>query len=232
MSATLKGPWVMLALASALLLGPTAPALAIEGDAKGKALVQEFLAAYSRTFSFHGIAQVYTRKASQESHMRVDLAFQKPHMLAVTVLEHPENRLQEKTTITWQGERDCKVKTGFFGGLVRLTLPITDSRLRDIRGDTLKDVSIVTAIPMITHPRARTRYLGAHTLMGQATQGFEIKSPILLAGVVREEIYVSDLTKFPVVRRMFDADNNKVYELAFVQNQLNLTLPPTQFQAF
>jgi outer membrane lipoprotein-sorting protein len=218
----------LLATLAALTLAT--PALA-QGDAKGSALVSQFLAAYGRCSAFTAKLDVLTREGKQESHMALKMVYARPQNIALTVVDSKEFPMSNGTTVTWLGASRARVSTHFFGAPLAITLPVKDNRICNLRGYSLQDVSLGSEIPMLQDPSTHVKYVGPATIAGRAAECIEARGPKLLRGIERELIWLDRSTRFPLLREMYEA-GRVVYRMALTQYEFNPQLPAALFAAF
>lgn len=217
-------------VATAAVLVPATPMLA-QGDAKGNALVSQFLAAYNKTGSFSAHLDVLTRAGKQESHMALKMVYARPTNIALTVENAKEFPMANGTTVTWLGASRARISTHFYGVPLAITLPIKDDRICNLRGYSVQDVSLATEIPFLQDPSTHVKYVGAGTIAGRAAECIEARGPKLLHGIERELIWLDGKTRFPLLREMYEA-GRVVYRMAFSDYQFNPHLPAALFAAF
>ena len=219
----------MLAATTATLTLAT-PALA-QGDAKGNALVAQFLAAYAKTSAFTAHLDVLTREGKQESHMALKMVYARPQNIALTVENAKEFPMANGTTVTWLGASRARVSTHFYGVPLAITLPIKDNRICNLRGYSVQDVSLATEIPFLQDASTHVKYVGPATVAGHAAECIEARGPKLLHGIEKELIWLDAKTRFPLVREMYEA-GRVVYRMAFADYEFNPHLPAALFAAF
>jgi outer membrane lipoprotein-sorting protein len=217
-------------LAALALLAPSAWQGAAQAAPQktGDKVIAEFLEAFDRLNNFKGQVQVDTKNGRESSHMKAELNFEKPHHIAFKVLDYPQMPITNGSKIAWLGEGKAKVHTRLFGLPLTLPFPLEDPRLCDIRGDSIRDVSIVTAVNMMRTPGARFRYLGENRWKDHPVDMVEVKSPKLLKGIEREVIWFDQAAHFPWVRDMYE-NGEVVFHFTFDFWNLNLPLPPETF---
>jgi hypothetical protein len=200
-------------------------------DTRGAALINQFLEAYQRTPAFTARLEVLTRFKEQESHMALRMHYARPSNIALTVLDAKEFPAANGTTLTWLGERKARVSTQFYGVPLGITLPITDSRICNLRGYSIEDVSLAYEVPILQDPATKLRYLGSATFGGHAAEGIEARSPRLLRGIERERIWLDSRTRFPLLREMYEA-GRVVYRMAMMDYEFNPQIPASMFARF
>ncbi|MDB5099817.1 MAG: hypothetical protein JWM80_4238 [Cyanobacteria bacterium RYN_339] len=208
-----------------------APSAVAQGDARGNALVAQFLAAYAKTSSFSAHLDVVTREGREESHMALKLVYARPQNIALTVLDAKEFPAANGTTVTWLGAARARVSTHFYGVPLAVTLPVKDNRICNLRGYSVQEVSLATEIPMLQDPSTHVKYVGPATIAGRAAECIEARGPKLLRGIERELIWLDRTTRFPLLREMYEA-GHVVYRMAFAEYEFNPHLPAALFAAF
>lgn len=209
----------------ALALLAAAPAAAAPDEAP----LSRFLAAYDRARSWRGVIRVVTRHEGATSDMRMRLFLQKPSRTAFTILASSTKPGSVGTRIVWDGGPKAHVSTRFFGFPIKLKTAFDDARLRDMRGDTLWDLSIVKAVAIARDPATTIRDLGPDRHAGRAVRKVEVKSPQLLPGIDKEVFWLDAATDLPVVREMH-AGREVAYRLMVESSELDPALPPETFR--
>lgn len=212
------------AVAGAIALG-AAPAYA---DAQGEAVVKRFLAVYDRAETFEGVAKVFCRHAGKTTETTYQIYLAKPNKSGFRVLKAPHQKSTEGTKLVWLGGPQVDVRTRFFGFPISLKADIKDKRLGDLRGDTMDDLSVVTAVAVLKRADTQVRYLGRQVLEGRTLDRVEVKSPALLAGIRREVLSLDAATGIPIVREMHD-EAGVAYRLTLERFTLDNGLPAHAF---
>jgi outer membrane lipoprotein-sorting protein len=212
-------------VAAVAILAPHAPARA---DDRGEAAVKRFLAVYDRAETFDGLATVFCRHAGRTTETTYQLYLSKPNKSGFRVLKAPHMRASEGTKLLWFGGPKAEVRTRFFGVPITLSADITDRRLCDLRGDTMADLNVVTAVAVLKDPATRFRYLGRQTLDGRTLDRVEVKSPRLLKGIDREVLGLDAASALPITREMHDAQG-LAYKLTLTRFTLDNDLPASAF---
>ena len=216
--------WAAGAMAGAIALG----ALPAQADPQGEALIRRFLAVYDQAETFEGVARVYCRHQGKATETTYQIYLAKPNKSGFRVLKAPHQRSTEGTKLVWLGGPKVDVRTRFFGLPISLKADVTDKRLGDLRGDTMDDLSVVTAVSVLRRPDVRVTYLGRQVLDGRALERVEVKSPALLKGIRREVLSLDVETGIPIVREMHD-EAGVAYKLTVERFKLDNGLPSTAF---
>jgi outer membrane lipoprotein-sorting protein len=220
---TMKPIPALLAMLAAL--APLAPA---QADPQASALVRRFLAVYDKATRFEGVVKVFCRHQGQTSETTYQLYLEKPNKSGFRVLEAPKKPGTVGTKLVWLGGPQVDVRTRFFGLPISLKADVTDLRLADLRGDTMADLNVVTAVAVLRAPDARYAYLGRQVVNGRTLERVELRSPRLLKGIRREVYGLDAETALPMVREMHDADG-LAYQLTVERYKLDNVLPAHAF---
>ncbi|MFN3428737.1 MAG: hypothetical protein ACK46X_02160 [Candidatus Sericytochromatia bacterium] len=214
-------------LALALALVALAP-LPAQADAQGAALVKRFLAVYDKAQCFEGVVRVFCRHEGKSTETTYQLYLAKPNKSGFKVLSAPHQKASEGTKLVWTGGPKVDVRTRFFGLPITMKADVTDKRLGDLRGDTMADLNVVTAVSWLKAPDARFEYLGRQALNGRTIDRVAFRSPRLLKGIQKEVFGLDTETSLPLTREMHD-DQGLAYKLTVERFKLDNDLPATAF---
>lgn len=153
--------------------------------------------------------------------------FSKPSKLSLQVLEHTDGKAVG-TKIVHLGSGKAKVKTKFFGLQVKVDLDLSDSRMCNLRGDTLQDTGIVKMMSVLLDESAQVRVLGQGSLSGVPVTMLEVVSRQSLRGITREVFGIDNTRKMPVIREMYQG-SKLVFRTQFSNIVPNATLPTNAF---
>lgn len=157
------------------------------------------------------------------------LSYKLPGITAATVLEAKERR-KAGTRLVLDTRDQVAVKTYLFGFLpLRITLKVTDPRLLDQFGHSLKDSSTQSILGMLFHPRAVARYEGLYHRNGEAIDMLEIRSPGSWKGVSRETIGISHQLGLPVLRYCYDMKGRMIVKQDILGLRVNAPLSSGEF---
>lgn len=173
-------------------------------DAKGGALIRDFLAAYDAVQTFQGKIRSTTRKGDKVLHAQSMLWLQKPASTALQLLEAPEAPATEGTKLVWFGDPTVDVATRIFGFRLTGKPRIDDPRIAGLRGWTMRDLSIVSFVALAKDPRTQVRYVGPGTHLGRPQSVIEVKGPRLISTVDRQQVWIDDQLKLPMLMEMYD----------------------------
>lgn len=128
------------------------------------------------------------------------------------------------TEVYWNGGSTCRVKTRFFGFLLKLTLPIADSRLKSLRGWTLADMSIARFFQALLADDAAVTYIGQAMFGEEKLDLVELVTPAVVPGITKERFGVS-LNHQELRLREFYAGDTLVSRSHYAQPKYNVPLP-------
>lgn len=206
-----------LALASFALatlgLPQGAPAWAASPQAEGKALTSAFLAAYAKADHFIGTIRCVTRGQGKVNETLMKVWLKKPNHSAFLILEAPQRPTSVGTKLVWHGD-DPKVtlRTRFFGLPITMRTGYDDARLNGVRGDSLMDLAVTTAVAMVKDPAASFELIGQSQSQGRKLKLVKLLSPKLLRGISHEVLGIDEASKLPLVREMYEG-SRQVYRM-------------------
>lgn len=210
--------------------GQTALAAAPNPQAQGKALTQAFLAAYAKADHFIGTVRSLTHSATKSNETVMKVWMKKPNHTAFLILQAPQKPSSVGTKLVWHGD-DPKVtlRTRFFGLPITMRTGYDDARLNGVRGDTLMDLAVTTAVDMVKHPAATFEVLGKSSWNGRTLHLVKLRSPKLLRGITHEILGLDDATKLPLTREMYEGPK-QVYRMEVQNFQLDGPWPADAFE--
>lgn len=176
---------------------------------------------YQRNTSFQAAVTVYVKNLSNGQSMSGDMDywFQKPNSTALYVKDSSDTA-SVGTKIIWMGGDQVAVRTKFIGFWVNTSLSLTDSRLADVRGDSLADTSVPKMMSVLLDPQAQDSIVGNGSYMGQPVTQISVVSRNSLPGVTNERFTIDTQTMMPVIREMYQ-DNQLTYRIQLQNVQIN-----------
>ncbi|MBM3275814.1 MAG: hypothetical protein FJZ00_11715 [Candidatus Sericytochromatia bacterium] len=155
---------------------------------------------------------------------KLDYWFQKPNSTALYLKEHSKTAANG-TKMVWQGGDKVAIKTKFIGFWVKTSLPESDDRLKDARGDKISDTSVPKMMQCLTDPAAQVAFLGRGKYKNRDIVQFSLKSKYMIARVDKEHIAVDTGNFLPVVREMYEAGGKLTYRLQLEGIKINVHEP-------
>jgi hypothetical protein len=197
-------------------------------DRHAQALVRRFLDVYDRADHYTGVVHVHCRAAGKTSDNTYKLVLQKPSKSAYEILQASVQPASVGTRLVWLGGPKVAVRTRFFGLPVSLQADVTDPRLGNLRGDTMADLNVVSAVAVLRSPSAVVKSLGRRLVADRRCELVELRSPGLLKGIVREVYALDTASGLPMMRELWDAEG-VAYRLTVERFELDNGLSPRAF---
>lgn len=153
-----------------------------------------------------------------------------PDVTAATIIANG-NEKKKNTRVLYSGGNDVQLKTYFFGFIpLKITLPVTDSRLVDKYKRTLKETGTRQFFDMMLHPQAQVRSMGPGTSAGEPVELLEVRSPISWKGIEREVVGISTRLMLPVMRDCYDVRGKRIFHLELREMRTNIRLKGDEFK--
>lgn len=192
-----------------------------------QALLADISQRYQNMQSLQSQVIVYDAYNGKNTSSKSLSYFQKPNRFSVQVTEHTDSKAVG-TKIAYTGGTEAKIKTKFFGFQVKLNLGLSDSRICNLRGDTLNDTGIVRMMSILLDPQAQVKFMSQGTLAGAPIAILEVVSQRSLRGITREVYCVNLQTRLPVIREMYEG-TRLTYRMQFTNTLLDPQLPANAF---
>jgi hypothetical protein len=174
-------------------------------------LLQEVEAAQEKVNGFK--AKVRTQEVSTDGTEKrtVELAFRRPALLAVHVLE-ATSETARGAYLLWDGGDSLQVKPTILP--MAMTLKLTDEHVVSKNGWTLDDVSVTKIMNVLLDPAAEITQFEDEEVNGHPTAMLEVRSARSPKGVDHEVIGIDLETYLPTMRELWGASNNLRYKLS------------------
>lgn len=192
-----------------------------------KALLSDIGQRYQSLQALQSQVIVYDAYNGKSTSSKSTSYFQKPNRFSVQVTEHTDSKAVG-TKIAYTGGSEAKIKTKFFGFQVKLNLALSDSRICNLRGDSLNDTGIVRMMSILLDPQAQVRFMSQGTLAGAPIAMLEVVSQRSLRGITREVFCINLQSRLPVIREMYEG-TRLTYRLQFTNILLDPQLPANAF---
>lgn len=214
-----------------LKIQPTAPATGSANPQLDPAneiaqIRQQVAFNYQRNNNLRADVTVYVKnlqKGDTES-AKLDYWFQKPNSTALLIKEHSPKAAAAGTKMVWMGGEKLAIKTKFIGFWVKTSLPESDERLKDTRGDRISETAVPRMMKAILDPRAQVVLVGRGQFKGRPVVQLSLKSQFSLPRVESERISVDTTNYLPVVREMYEG-GKLTYRLQLEGIKLNVHEP-------
>lgn len=156
------------------------------------------------------------------------VSFKRPGTTAA-VLKGSANGKKIGTKLIYN-DREVAIRTYFFGIIpIKLTLPITDERLLDAYGRSLRDTSTDQIMAVILDPRSQARRVGSFRLGNEDLELLEFRSPVSWKDVSREVIGISRRTGLPIYRDCYDKQNRRIFHVELHDMRTNVGFGSKEF---
>lgn len=169
-----------------------------------------FEAAQADITGFKARARTLEVSSDGSEHRKVELAFRRPALLAVHVLE-ATSEMAKGAYLLWDGSDSLKVKPTILP--MAMTLALTDEHVVSKNAWTLQDVSVTKIINVLTDPDAEIAQYEDEEINGHAAAILEVRSAKSPQGVDHEVIGIDLETYLPVLRELWDGNNTLRYKL-------------------
>lgn len=211
-----------------LKIVPTTPATgSVAADpAKEIARLREQVAAnYARNSNLRANVTVYIKNIQTGAieSAKLDYWFQKPKAVAMVIKEHTKTAANG-TKMVWMGGDKLAIKTKFIGFWVKTSLPESDDRLKDGRGDRISETTVQRMMQALLDPAAQVALLGNGQFKGKPITQISLKSKYMLSRVESERIAIDTTTYLPVVREMYEK-GQLTYRMQLEDIKLNIRDP-------
>lgn len=164
----------------------------------------------------------------KHDHNASRVSYRRPGTTAA-VLKDAYNKKKIGTKLVFN-DREVAIRTYFFGIIpIKLTLPITDERLLDAYGRSLKETSTDQFLAVILDPRSQVRRIGSFRLGNEELELLEFRSPASWKDLSREVIGISRRTGLPVYRDCFDKQNRRIFHMELHDMRTNVGFGSKEF---
>lgn len=157
------------------------------------------------------------------------LSYKRPGITAALVLKAKDSR-KEGTKMVLGTDDKIAVKTYLFGVLpLRITLPVTDPRLLDNYGRSLRDSSTENLLGVLFNPATVATYDGIYRMDGVEIDMLRLRSPGSWSGVSHETMGISRALGLPVLRYCYDMQDRLIVRQEIRQLRVDVKFPANEF---
>lgn len=177
--------------------GLPAPSLPTPDDPQARAVIQQTVAAVKALPGFTLDMPWMQKQGAKVARGRYTVAGKTPRTTRIEIVEG--NNVG--TRVLYTGGTTARVRAGGLLGAIPLSLPITDDRLKSLRGYTIKETDLTGLMAQLGHPAHRARLLPGPA----ARPRVEVSGGPLLPGCVRVIAELDAQTHLPLLFQAFDA---------------------------
>lgn len=204
---------------------PQAPAAPVDQSAQWLAQANQ---------AFNGLqtlqATISTfEKGSTTGTGQIRYTWKQPGQAKIDILKSSDSS-RNGVKLAYTGNGQVQVRAGGILGLMALTLPMTDSKVKSGRQYLLSQIDLTATVQRLTQPGQQAKAVGKMQMGGSEVVVLEITSQGHFDSRITKERLGLDLQTFlPRIHEMYEG-NNLVYSAKLEQVQINPTLGPDAFK--
>jgi outer membrane lipoprotein-sorting protein len=160
---------------------------------------------------------------------QIRYTWKQPGQAKIDILKSSDSS-RNGVKLAYTGNGQVQVRAGGILGLMSLTLPMTDSKVKSGRQYLLSQIDLTATVQRLTQPGLQAKAVGKMQMGGSEVVVLEITPQGHFDSRITKERLGLDMQTFlPRVHEMYEG-NNLVYSAKLEQVQINPTLGPDAFK--